>query len=169
MRMVRFFEKIPVNLPEESLYAHFIIPDAMIIFDTMKHTLTLIKIAYLDEKEEREKSFENASADLETLLERINAPKRSALKEGPPQERLRPPRLYPGNRSCDLHERGEDYQGEDHRRRDHPGGLFTALFLHQPGGPRDPVQSPALCKPVPLYVFHEFSGDHHCRFPPPRR
>jgi len=84
--MVGFFEKIPVNLPEDTPYAHFIIPDAMIIFDTMKHTLTLVKISYLEADEDTGAAFENASADLETLLARINKPSAAATRD-PPRRR----------------------------------------------------------------------------------
>ncbi len=87
--MVGFFEKIPVNLPEDTPYAHFIIPDAMIIFDTMKHTLTLVKIAYLEADEDTGAAFENASAGLETLLARINKPSAAATREHPPEEKER--------------------------------------------------------------------------------
>ncbi|MDY0222187.1 MAG: anthranilate synthase component I family protein [Desulfobacterium sp.] len=78
--MVRFFEKIPVALAPDTAYAHFIIPDAMVIFDTLKHTLTLVKIAYLDQAgrgkvQTTVKAFESASKDLDALLEQIKAPK----------------------------------------------------------------------------------------------
>lgn len=88
--MVRFFEKIPVALSPDTAYAHFIIPDAMVIFDTLKHTLTLVKIVYLDQanldlsgldqthlnqEQTANRAFESASKDLDELLERIKAPK----------------------------------------------------------------------------------------------
>ncbi len=46
--MVSFFEDIPSMLPDNRPYAHFIIPDAMIIFDNMNHTLTCMSICYID-------------------------------------------------------------------------------------------------------------------------
>ncbi|MBF0200400.1 MAG: chorismate-binding protein [Desulfamplus sp.] len=44
--MVSFFEDIPLSLPQEVPYAHFVIPDSMVIFDNMNHTLTCMAIAY---------------------------------------------------------------------------------------------------------------------------
>ncbi len=73
--MVSFFEKIPVALPSDTPYARFIIPDAMVIFDTLKHTLTLVKIVYLGDNPETHGAFESARADLDALLETISAPK----------------------------------------------------------------------------------------------
>lgn len=73
--MVGFFEKIPVALPPDTPYARFIIPDAMVIFDTLKHTLTLVKIVYLEDNQDRGAAFESAKTDLDALLEKISVPK----------------------------------------------------------------------------------------------
>ncbi|SDT98288.1 anthranilate synthase component I [Desulfobacula phenolica] len=72
--MVSFFEKIPVYLPHDMPYAHFIIPDEMIIFDNIKQTLTCLKICYTDGCNDHEALFENAQQDLNQMLETINTP-----------------------------------------------------------------------------------------------
>ncbi|MBU0971728.1 MAG: anthranilate synthase component I family protein [Proteobacteria bacterium] len=76
--MVSFFEEIPVSLPEDTPYGHFIIPDQMIIFDNMKQTLTCVKICYLPDPSARPgdpgKTYDAAQADLATLVDKINQP-----------------------------------------------------------------------------------------------
>ena len=44
--MVQFFEEIPVDLPRDTPYGHFIIPDQMIIFDNV-HQLQLNSVQRL--------------------------------------------------------------------------------------------------------------------------
>ncbi len=72
--IVSFFENIPVSLPEGTAYAHFIIPDEMIIFDNMKQTLTCLKITYLKQGDDPKHVFEKAQADLDVMLDTINTP-----------------------------------------------------------------------------------------------
>ncbi|MBU2453820.1 MAG: chorismate-binding protein, partial [Proteobacteria bacterium] len=72
--MVSFFEDIPVSLPEDTPYAHFIIPDEMIIFDNIKQTLTCLKICYLEKKNHHETIFEQSQKDLDKMLDTIHKP-----------------------------------------------------------------------------------------------
>ncbi|NOX33383.1 MAG: anthranilate synthase component I [Deltaproteobacteria bacterium] len=72
--IVSFFEDIPVSLPEDIPYAHFIIPDEMIIFDNMKQTLTCLKICYTKGFCDHEALFEMARNDLEKMIDTINTP-----------------------------------------------------------------------------------------------
>ncbi len=72
--MVSFFENIPVSLPDDVPYAHFIIPDEMIIFDNMKQTLTCLNICYIDPEDDSEKAFDQAERALDKMLETIHAP-----------------------------------------------------------------------------------------------
>ena len=78
--MVSFFENIPVFLPEGTPYAHFIIPDEMIIFDNMKQTLTCLKICYLTPNDDPEEIFKQAHMDLQKMQDTINAPFTSEIK-----------------------------------------------------------------------------------------
>ncbi|MFA5903484.1 MAG: anthranilate synthase component I [Desulfobacula sp.] len=78
--MVSFFEDIPVSLPDGMPYAHFIIPDEMIIFDNVKQTLTCLKICYLNDGSDAEKIFNQAGVALEEMLATIHTPY-SALKQ----------------------------------------------------------------------------------------
>lgn len=72
--MVSFFENIPVSLPEGTPYAHFIIPDEMIIFDNVKQILTCLKITYNEDDNDSEIVFEQAQNDLEKMLDTIGTP-----------------------------------------------------------------------------------------------
>jgi len=66
--MVSFFEDVQAFLPEEKAYAHFIIPDEIIIFDNMKHTMTCIGIAYIDDKSQWQKAYEKACKKVERII-----------------------------------------------------------------------------------------------------
>ena len=72
--MISFFENISVHLPENQAYAGFIIPEQMIIFDNMKHTLTCMKICYLNEGDNPETVYDNARACLEKMIHTIDTP-----------------------------------------------------------------------------------------------
>ncbi|MCP4718501.1 MAG: anthranilate synthase component I family protein [Desulfobacteraceae bacterium] len=72
--MVSFFEDIPVSLPDDTPYGHFIIPDQMIIFDNMKQTLTCVKICYLPENFDPGQAYDDAQVDLAGLVDTINQP-----------------------------------------------------------------------------------------------
>jgi len=71
--MVSFFENIPTALPQGSPYAHFIIPDAMIIFDNMNHTLTCLSICYTNNTDKTD-CYREAAARLENIISTIQGP-----------------------------------------------------------------------------------------------
>ncbi|MBF0234954.1 MAG: anthranilate synthase component I [Desulfamplus sp.] len=71
--MVSFFEEIPSMLPKNRPYAHFIIPDAMIIFDNMNHTLTAMSICYTENRD-AQTCFEESCSHLEEIIHKISAP-----------------------------------------------------------------------------------------------
>ncbi|MCP4670257.1 MAG: anthranilate synthase component I family protein [Desulfobacula sp.] len=68
--MVSFFEDVQTFLPEDKAYAHFIIPDEIIIFDNMKHTMTCIGIAYIDDKSQWQEAYEKASKKAEKIIQK---------------------------------------------------------------------------------------------------
>jgi anthranilate synthase component I len=88
--MVSFFEDIPVSLPEHVPFAHFIIPDQMIIFDNVQQTLTCVGICYLDDTTDPGAAYEQACQDLTRLLDTVNAP-----AGPPPQTEYAPALLTP--------------------------------------------------------------------------
>ena len=72
--MVSFFEDINISLPEDKAYAHFIIPDEVIIFDNIKHTMTCVGIAYIDNSEEWLKAYERTLKKVEKMVQKISDP-----------------------------------------------------------------------------------------------
>ncbi|SMC71356.1 anthranilate synthase, component I [Desulfocicer vacuolatum DSM 3385] len=76
--MVSFFENIQTHLPQGSAYAHFIIPDAMIIFDNMKHTLTCLSICYTDDKN-KDTCYDEGITGLEKMIATIQGPTPAAV------------------------------------------------------------------------------------------
>lgn len=71
--MVSFFEDVQAFLPEDKAYAHFIIPDEIIIFDNMKHTMTCIGIAYIDNKSQWQEAYEKACKKVEKIIQKTFA------------------------------------------------------------------------------------------------
>ncbi len=72
--MVSFFESIPVSLPDDQPYAHFIIADSMIIFDNIKQTLTCIRICYTENCKNYSEMFDNARSELDKMVRKIQNP-----------------------------------------------------------------------------------------------
>lgn len=72
--MASFFEKVPNLLPEDQPMAAFIIPDSLLVFDNIRHTLTVIGIAFTGFSEGTEKSYALAERRMEELLSVLEAP-----------------------------------------------------------------------------------------------
>ena len=64
--MVSFIESIPNNLPADKPLAHFMIPDELLIFDNVTHTLSLVAVAFVGEDK-------TAADEYEAALDRIRA------------------------------------------------------------------------------------------------
>lgn len=95
--IVSFFEEIPVTLPDGTAYAHFIIPDEMIIFDNIQQTLTCLKIAYIAENEDIDQAYNTAVQDLDLMLETLNSPyeeKNTTIRTDVELEAQTPPEVY---------------------------------------------------------------------------
>ncbi len=69
--MVSFFEPIPNLLPKDKPLAHFIIPDELLIFDNIRHTLMCVVISFLEEGGDADAAFEEASARVQSLLKTV--------------------------------------------------------------------------------------------------
>ena len=68
--MVSFFENVQAFLPENKAYAHFIIPDEIIIFDNLKHTMTCIGIAYIENKLQWQEAYEKTCKKVEKIIQK---------------------------------------------------------------------------------------------------
>ena len=76
--MVSFFERIPNNLPADKPLAHFMIPDELLIFDNVTHTLSLVAIAFVDGDHTAAVAYESAKERIRTLQESLaHSPDRS--------------------------------------------------------------------------------------------
>lgn len=73
--MVSFFEKIPSRLPADKPMASFIIPDALMIFDNVKHTITCVVIAFTEDEEDLDGLYAKASERIDDIIKNIEAPK----------------------------------------------------------------------------------------------
>jgi anthranilate synthase component 1 len=71
---VSFIEAIPHQWPPEKPLAHFIVPDELIIFDNVRHTLTALIIVYLEDGQTAEAAYAQAANRLQDLLRRIATP-----------------------------------------------------------------------------------------------
>ncbi|MFZ5564900.1 MAG: anthranilate synthase component I family protein [Thermodesulfobacteriota bacterium] len=72
--MVSFFEKIPNRLPEDRPIAAFMIPDELIIFDNIRHTLVAVVIAFTRSEASIDEAFEAAGKRVEKLLAVVQGP-----------------------------------------------------------------------------------------------
>lgn len=72
--MVSFFESIPNLLPENKPIAHFIIPDELLIFDNIRHTLLGVVIAFIDNPDHADRAFHSATLRIKSLLREMERP-----------------------------------------------------------------------------------------------
>lgn len=73
--MVSFFEKIPNRLPADKPIASFIIPDALMIFDNVKHTITCAVMAFTEGHTDLDSIYEKASLRIDEIIRIIETPK----------------------------------------------------------------------------------------------
>jgi anthranilate synthase component 1 len=89
--MVSFFEAIPHQLPAESPLASFMIPDEVLIFDNIRHTLQLVAICYPESGTSGEALYETALERIENIREKLRRPIReSSTPQAGARYQLRP-------------------------------------------------------------------------------
>ncbi|MGQ9796114.1 anthranilate synthase component I family protein [Desulfosoma sp.] len=72
---VSFFERIPNGLPPEVPLGHFVMTDELIIFDNVRHTLTLlVPVVRNHASENPQKLYDDAVARLQSLARSLEAP-----------------------------------------------------------------------------------------------
>jgi anthranilate synthase component 1 len=74
---VSFFEKIPNRLPGDRPLAAFVIPDTVLIFDNVRHTLRVLSIAFIEEgadAAETAAAYEEARSRIATVLQQMESP-----------------------------------------------------------------------------------------------
>ena len=71
---VSFLEAIPHQWPAAKPLAHFIIPDELLIFDNVSHTLTLVVLTFITDDISPESAYDEARQRLDRQLERLAEP-----------------------------------------------------------------------------------------------
>ena len=73
--MVHFFEpRVPSRLPAEHPLADFMIPDALLVFDNITHTLTLIALAFAKPGDDPDRLYNDACSRVAGLLATLRTP-----------------------------------------------------------------------------------------------
>jgi len=73
--MVHFFEpRVPTRLPAEQPLADFMIPDALLVFDNVNHTLTLLALAFATPGDDPDRLYDDACNRIAGLLATLRTP-----------------------------------------------------------------------------------------------
>ena len=73
--MVHFFEtRVPNRLPAEQPLAEFMIPDTLLVFDNVTHTLTLLALAFAAPGDDPDRLYDAACGRVAELLTTLRAP-----------------------------------------------------------------------------------------------
>jgi anthranilate synthase component 1 len=72
--MVSFFEKIPNMLPKNRPLAHFTIPDELLIFDNIQHTLMVVVITFTGKDQDADQVYQAATRRIQSLLRIMEQP-----------------------------------------------------------------------------------------------
>jgi anthranilate synthase component I len=109
--MVSFFESIPHEWPVEKPLAHFMIPDELLIFDNIRHTLQLVSICFPSAQTDIESEYNAALDRIAALREKIRHPTgKSFFPPADATYRLRP--LLPPETFCSLVKKAKEYVWE---------------------------------------------------------
>ncbi len=71
---VSFFEKVPHDLPADQPLARFMIPDEVLIFDNIRHTLLAVVIAFAEDGLPADALYDRAAARMADLLDGVGRP-----------------------------------------------------------------------------------------------
>ena len=98
--MIHFFEpRVPNKLPPERPMAEFVIPDTLLIFDNVNHTLTAVALAFREDGE-ADALFDAATARVQELLATLAKPIPAGSPTGKTPIRkprpVRPPEYFKG-------------------------------------------------------------------------
>lgn len=147
------FEKIPSHLPKDEPLGFFLIPDTLIVFDSQRHTLTCVCLAFSDGKNSFETALSHAQIQLSALL--------SALKNPPPPEKAQKME----NVELEAMDDPERFRENVQRVREHilDGDIIQAVISQEFGtkAPEDPValyRTIRFTSPSPYLFFLRING-----------
>jgi len=152
--MVSFFENIPVSLPKDKPYAHFIIPDEMIIFDNIKQHMTLVRICYLNGQSDSGQTYETACKDLDRLMAEID--ENLPCKKTRRSSSARPERLQ-AETEPDVYKKGVETIKNHIVEGDIIQAVYSQTFSCR--APQDPVmlyRAQRYINPSPYMFFMNF-------------
>jgi anthranilate synthase component 1 len=85
-----FIEAVPNRLPAQSPLAAFVMPENLLIFDNIGHSLQVLAIAVVKDPSRADEVFNQAQARIKALLHRMSAPWASAPLPANPDFALKP-------------------------------------------------------------------------------
>ena len=87
---VHFFEpRVPNRLPAEKPLADFMVPDGLLVFDNIQHTLTAMVLAFLAPNQEPAAAYAAARTRVDALVAALEAP--APATPAPPARRIAKP------------------------------------------------------------------------------
>jgi anthranilate synthase component 1 len=108
---VRFFERLPARLADDLKLPdmYFLIPDALLVFDSMTHTIKIIINVILEGEVDAGAAYDDAVRRIDAIVERlatglVTAPAAAPTGEGPELESNLTPAQY-----CRIVERAKEY------------------------------------------------------------
>lgn len=74
--MVRYFEKLPEAPPDDLNLDEsvFVISDALVIFDNIRHTIKVVACAYTDDADSPEEAYQAACRKIDSMIHLLSAP-----------------------------------------------------------------------------------------------
>ncbi|MDY0361010.1 MAG: anthranilate synthase component I family protein [Desulforegulaceae bacterium] len=133
--MISFIEKIPNKLPANEPLALFMVPDSMLVFDNVSHTVTLVSVAFL------EKGSDSATV-YNAVLSRLDGIMSVIESDVPPIEREEISEITGLTPLCEK----SDYleKVEKIKNHIHEGDIIQAVISQ-------PFTAPLFFDPVSLY------------------
>ena len=68
---ISFFEKIPHKWPADKPMARFMVTGNLLIFDNVRHVMTLVKHVFLEKGEDPSKAYDRGMEELKSLYQRV--------------------------------------------------------------------------------------------------
>jgi anthranilate synthase component I len=151
--MVAFFEAIPHQWPADQPLASFMVTDNLIIFDNVRHTMTLVAHAFLENGATPEEAYADAVKRLEAMLDALSRPLPEKRQDTPQSFELQP-RFA-----------AEEFRGAVARIREYIGaGDVIQTVISQPfvcPNPPDPwllYRAQRYINPSPYLYFLKLNG-----------
>lgn len=96
---VHYFEELPPGPPDDLNLdnAVFVISDALMIFDNVRHTIKVVACAYIEEPDSLEASYRDSCQKIDEMIETISAAASHKTAEAPEEDVNFQSNMTPGN------------------------------------------------------------------------